>query len=156
MCAHLNEETDHKPGLVVSLLKNKCPRCRRGDLFIESNPYKLGRFMKMPGQCAVCGQPFDMEPGFYYGTGFVSYGLAVAVSVATLVAWWVLIGLSVSDNRFFWWMGINAVILVAIQPLLMRLSRSIWLYFFVYYSPNWRKGDIVHSERINKDQMENW
>ncbi|KIC93126.1 DUF983 domain-containing protein [Flavihumibacter solisilvae] len=156
MCAHLNEETDHKPGLVMSLLKNKCPRCRRGDLFIEANPYKLGRFMKMPQECQVCGQPFDMEPGFYYGTGFVSYGLAVAVSVATLVAWWVIIGLSVSDNRFFWWMGINAVILIAIQPLLMRLSRSIWLYFFVYYSPNWRKGDVVRSERVNKDQMGNW
>lgn len=156
MCAHITEQTDKKPGLLLSLLKNKCPRCRRGNLFIESNPYKLGKFMKMPETCQVCGQPFDMEPGFYYGTGFVSYGLAVAVSVATLVAWWVLIGLSVSDNRFFWWMGVNAVILVAMQPLLMRWSRSIWLYFFVYYSPNWREGDIVQSERINKDQMSNW
>jgi uncharacterized protein (DUF983 family) len=156
MCAHQNEHPDKKPNLLLSIWKNRCPRCRRGNLYLESNPYKLGRFMKMYEQCPVCGQNFEMEPGFYYGTGFVSYGLAVAVSVATLVAWWVIIGLSVSDNRFFWWMGVNAVLLVAIQPLLMRLSRSVWIAFFVYYSPDWQKGDIVHAERINKDQMTNW
>ncbi len=34
----------------------------------------------------VCGQSFEIEPGFWYGTGFVSYALSVAVSVATFIA----------------------------------------------------------------------
>jgi hypothetical protein len=38
----------------------------------------------------------------------------------------------------------------------MRLSRTIWLAFFVPYSANWDKGDIVEPERINQDQMHNW
>lgn len=110
----------------------------------------------MNQSCPTCSQPFEMEPGFYYGTGFVSYALAIAVSVATLVIWWALIGISTSDNRFFWWIGVNAVILVLLQPPLMRLSRSIWLSFFVHYSPDWDKSDIVEPERINRDQANNW
>ena len=25
--------------------------------------------------CPVCSQKYDLEPGFWYGTGYVSYGL---------------------------------------------------------------------------------
>jgi hypothetical protein len=91
--------------------------------------------MKMPEQCPVCGQSFEIEPGFWFGTGFVSYALAVAFSVATFIAWKVLIGFSLADSRLFWWMGVNGVLLVLVQPLMMRLSRTIWLNFFVHYDP---------------------
>jgi len=91
----------------------------------------------MPENCPVCGQLFEIEVGFYYGTGFVSYALAVAISVASFVAWKVIVGMSLDDNRLFWWLGVNAVLLVVLQPLLMRLSRAIWIYFFVWYDPEW-------------------
>lgn len=152
MCAKQN----NKPGLLLSVLGNNCPRCRRGKLFVQKNPYKLKGLMLMNENCPVCGQTTDMEPGFYYGTSYVSYALAVAVSVATFVAWWILIGFSLDDNRFFWWMGINAVILVGLQPVLMRLSRTIWLSFFIRYSDNWSKGDIIKPERVNKALKNAW
>jgi len=145
-----------KPSLILSVLHNNCPRCRRGKLFKHSNPYKLNGMMKMNEKCSVCGQTTDMEPGFYYGTSYVSYGLAIAVSVATLVAWWILIGFSLQDNRFFWWMGTNAVILVALQPLLMRWSRTIWLSCFIWYSPRWNEGDVVVPERTNDNLKNAW
>lgn len=136
MCAH---QTEHKPNLLLSVLQNKCPRCRRGKLFVESNPYRLRSFMKMNENCPVCGQASEPETGFYFGTGYVSYALSIALSVATFVAWWVLIGFSLEDNRLFWWLGINGILLVLMQPLLMRVSRTIWLAFFVYYDENWRR-----------------
>lgn len=145
-----------KPNIILSVLHNNCPRCRRGKLFTNSNPYKLNEMMKMNEQCPVCGQSTNMEPGFYYGTSYVSYALAIAVSVATLAAWWVLIGLSLHDNRFFWWMGTNAIILIAIQPLLMRLSRTIWLSFFIAYSQRWNEGDVVVPERTNDGLKNAW
>jgi hypothetical protein len=80
----------------------------------------------------------EIEVGFYYGTAYVSYALTVALSVTTFVAWWVLIGLSVNDNRFFWWLGLNIALLVILQPYLMRLSKAIWLSFFVRYNANWK------------------
>ena len=113
--------------------------------------------MAMNQQCPVCGQPTEIEVGFYYGTSYVSYALTVAISVASLVAWWVIIGLSVNDNRFFYWMGVNAVFLICLQPWLMRLSRSLWISWFVKYDPDWRSNQPVDtSERLNADQGGNW
>lgn len=145
-----------KPNIVLSVLRNRCPRCRRGELFKTGNPYKIRTVLRMNAKCPVCGQPLDMEPGFYYGTNMISYSLAVLFSGLTFVVWLLTIGFSLKDNRFFWWMGINAVLLVLLQPPLMRLSRSVWIYFFIRYSPRWREGDVVEPERINKEQQNNW
>ena len=153
MCA---DKKDVKPNLILSILKNKCPRCRRGDMFKEPNPYKLKTVLRMNERCPACGQPLDMEPGFYYGTNMISYALAVLFSVLSLLLWALTIGISLKDTRFFWWLGINAVLLVTLQPPLMRLSRTIWISFFVRYSPRWYEGDIIEPERVNKEQMHNW
>lgn len=153
MCA---QQKDERPNIVLSVLRNKCPRCRRGDLYQTSNPYQLKKVLLMHERCTVCTQPLDMEPGFYYGTNMISYVLAFFFSVLTLVLWWFTIGVSLKDSRFFWWMGINAFLLVALQPPLMRLSRSVWIYFFVPYSAQWHSGDVVEPERVNKEQAGNW
>lgn len=95
----------------------------------------------MNEHCPVCGQRTEIETGFYYGTAYVSYAMTVALSVATLVAWWVIIGLSAQDKRFFAWMAFNAVFLILLQPWIMRLSRSIWISWFVKYDPKWETGN---------------
>ncbi|OQP54536.1 DUF983 domain-containing protein [Niastella yeongjuensis] len=135
MCA---EKKDQKPGYIWSLLHHKCARCRAGNMFQTKNAYRLKYLLKMYDKCPVCDQRMEIEVGFYYGTGYVSYALTVAFSVTTFVAWWVLIGMSVHDNRFFWWLGLNITLLVMLQPFLMRLSRAIWLSFFVRYNANWQ------------------
>jgi hypothetical protein len=124
-------------------------------MFKTKNPYAIG-FMNMNERCPVCTQPLDMEPGFYYGTNMISYALAVLICIITFFAWWAIIGFSLHDSRFFWWIGVNAFLLIALQPPLMRISRTVWLAFFVRYSSRWREGDIMESERMNKDQMANW
>jgi Protein of unknown function (DUF983) len=120
----------------------KCPRCRRGPMFTHPNPFKkltLKHIFDMPDNCPVCNQKYDLETGFWYGTGYVSYALAVAISVATFVAWFVLIGVSTEDNRLFWWLGLNIIFLVVIQPWLMRISRVIYIRFFVSYDEEYKK-----------------
>lgn len=113
--------------------------------------------MEMNKECPVCAQPTEIEVGFYYGTGYVSYALTVALSVATLVAWWVLIGFSTEDNRFFYWVIANAVLLIALQPWLMRVARSLWISWFVKYDADWKLHKPDNSgERLNADQAANW
>lgn len=97
--------------------------------------------LDMPRNCEECGQLFELEQGFWFGTGYVSYALAVAFSVATFIAWLVIIGVSYDDNRIFWWLGINGVLLVVIQPWMMRISRVIYLYFFVRYDGDYKKSN---------------
>lgn len=113
--------------------------------------------MEMNKQCPVCGQPTEIEVGFYYGTSYVSYAMSIALSVTSLIAWWVLIGFSTTDSRFFIWLGFNSVLLLVLQPWLMRLSRSIWISWFVKYDPHWNQHKPIDvSERMNADQANNW
>ncbi len=126
-----------RPNYFWSITSMKCPRCRRGQLFKNYSAYNFKHTLDMYEQCEVCSQQFNMEPGFWYGTGYVSYALAVAFSVTTFVLWWLLIGVSVKDNRIFWWLGMNAFALVVLQPWLMRFSRTIYLYFFVRYDKDY-------------------
>lgn len=133
-------EQGRRHGFLGSLLRQKCPQCRQGNMFKDENPYHLKSLFVMYEKCAVCGQRTELEPGFYYGTAYVSYALTVAFSATTFVAWWVLIGLSTHDDRVFWWMGVNGVLMVGLQPYFMRLSRSLWLSFFVRYNGHWREN----------------
>jgi len=144
-------------GYLGSVLACRCPRCREGKLFKNPIGLSLKNNMTMNKTCLVCGQASEIEVGFYYGTSYVSYVLTVGFSVASLVAWWVIIGLSVNDNRFFYWMGFNAILLLSLQFWLMRFSRSLWISWFVRYDPCWEKNQPVDvSERMNAEQANNW
>ncbi len=150
--------TTKSSGYLWTVLTNKCPRCREGELFEDPNMYNLRKVTKMNHTCPVCGQPTEIEVGFYYGTSYVSYFLAVIVCVISLIAWWLIIGFSFEDSRFFWWLGVNAFLLVALQPFIMRMSRTLWLSWFVRYDPNWKVNQINKEtiERIVPEQMGNW
>lgn len=110
----------------------------------------------MNEHCPVCGQRSEIEVGFYYGTGYVSYALTVAISVAVFVAYWVLIGISINDNSLYYYLITNGLTLVVSMPYIMRLSRSIWLSFFVKYDKEWAVKPPPEPERIVKEQMNNW
>jgi hypothetical protein len=148
--------TEGQKESTLNLLKCKCPRCRKGDMFQDSNPWHLKNTMKMNRECPVCKQPFNIEPGFYYGSSYVSYALTVALSVTSFIAWALLIGFSLKDNRLFYWLAINGVLLIALQPYIMRVARTGWLAFFVKYDKDWKANAPVQPERINKEQENNW
>lgn len=142
--------------LIMSIIKCKCPRCRQGDMFEDKNPYHLKRTMKMYETCAVCGQAFNLEVGFYYGAGYSSYAISVAVSVFSFILFALTIGMSVDDYRFLYWIVINAVLLIILQPPIMRIARSMWISFFVSYDSNWRTNKAQAPERTNKTHQNNW
>lgn len=139
----------NKPNYFLSILKMKCPHCRRGDMFKDKNPFHL-RFSKifaMYERCPVCNQKYELETGFWFGTGYVSYALGIALSVFNLIWYWFFFGMSWKDDSIYWWLGVNGIILVVLQPWLMRISRVIYLYFFVYYDEDTaRLPDPAHSQ----------
>jgi endogenous inhibitor of DNA gyrase (YacG/DUF329 family) len=76
------EMREHKPS-ILNLFICKCPRCRKGDMFTDKNPWHLKHTMNMNKECPVCGQPLDIEVGFYFGSSYVSYAFTVAISAIT-------------------------------------------------------------------------
>ena len=140
----MTAEQKPKPNYLWSMFTMRCPRCRRGDMFKNNNPYKklkLSSILDMHERCPVCNQKFDLEPGFWYGTGYVSYALVVLFSAITFVAWWIIIGISADDNRVLFWLLFNAVLIVILQPWFMRFSRVVYLNFFVKYNENYDKEE---------------
>lgn len=121
---------------LATIFFNKCPRCRNAGLFKTRNPYRLKRVFDMHTHCPACGQPTELEPGFWYGTGYVSYVLCVIFSALTLAAYWLIFGISVTDNSVFLWLVLNGALLLVAMPALIRLSRTLYLSFFVQYDPD--------------------
>lgn len=146
---------ERKPS-VFNLFKCKCPRCRKGDMFRHSNPWHLKHTMKMNKECPVCKQPLNIEVGFYYGSSYVSYAMTVAISVITFITWWLFVGISVNDDRVLYWLPVNAVLLLLLQPYLMRVARTGWLAFFVRHDKNWKTNPPRPLERTNEAQEQNW
>ncbi len=112
--------------------------------------------MEMNKLCPVCSQPTEIEVGFYYGTGYVSYLIALVFTGLFLALWALTIGFSFSDKRFLFWIITNAILLVLLQPWLMRFARSLWLSWFVKYDEDWKNNEPEKPERVNAEQENNW
>ncbi|WP_204745131.1 hypothetical protein [Flavobacterium silvisoli] len=98
----------------------------------------------MKPNCTVCGQRTELEPGFYHGTGYVSYALTVGYSIITFVVWLLTTDIGIGDKRIFWWLILNVVSLILLQPWVMRTSRVLWLSWFFHdddaLHPDTKKG----------------
>ncbi|MDI9320805.1 MAG: hypothetical protein QM530_10100 [Phycisphaerales bacterium] len=125
--------SEKAPALLPSILKMKCPNCRKGNMFSNESIFPLASMLNMPDKCSECGQIMELEPGFYYGTGYVSYGLTVALLAAVFVVYWVLIGLSYKDNSIFIALSVAVGSCLLLQAWIMRISRVLYLYMFVKY-----------------------
>ncbi len=86
----------------------------------------------MKERCSICEQRTELEPGFYQGTGYVSYGLTVGFSIITFILWTIITGYTLKDKEIFYWLPLNISALLLMQPWLMRLSRVLWLTMFFH------------------------
>lgn len=130
------------PGLLLSILKMKCPNCRKGDMFTNKSIFPLSQMLDMPEKCPVCGQKYELEVGFYYGTGYVSYALSVGLFFFNLIWYALIFGISYQDNSIYYYLITSVSIVVLLQPWLMRISRVLYLNIFVKYG----RGSTMKSE----------
>ncbi|MDB4196511.1 DUF983 domain-containing protein, partial [Flavobacteriaceae bacterium] len=62
-----------------SIFYNKCPKCHCGKFWHKNNPY-LNIFKDnnlSNDHCEQCKFKYEIEPGFWFGAMYVSYGIAV-------------------------------------------------------------------------------
>ncbi|KSA13318.1 MULTISPECIES: DUF983 domain-containing protein [Maribacter] len=79
----------------------------------------------MNERCSECNFKFEKETGFFFGAMFVSYALAVAQMIISLVLFWYFVDLS--PLRVF---TIIALVTILLSTFNFRLSRSIWIHLF--------------------------
>jgi uncharacterized protein (DUF983 family) len=114
-----------------SIVRFKCPRCRKGNLFVKQNPYSFKKSLDMHERCPVCGQDFKIEPGFYIGALWTSF--PIVILIMTLLSVLLLVYFKMDMNWFF---VALTIILLLLQPIIIRLGRSIWIHLFVGFQGN--------------------
>jgi hypothetical protein len=72
-----------------------------------------------------------IEPSFFFGAMYVAYALSVGVSMLVFLIGSGLLGFEILKS-----IVAVGVILVVLTPLLLRISRMIWINFFVSYDQN--------------------
>ena len=88
----------------------------------------------MHDQCGHCGLVYRIEPSFFYGAMYVSYGVGIAFSVAAFIISYLFFS-STLMQAFIVIFATNIVF----YPLIIRLSRNIWINIFVHYKPELAK-----------------
>lgn len=113
---------------IKSIFTGSCPVCQQHSMYTHRNPYQLSSTLSMHERCPHCNTKFKIEPSFFYGAMYVSYGVGVALAIITFLI--VYFGLRL--NRLQTFFAIVAVLVVGL-PVILRLSRNIWINFFFTY-----------------------
>lgn len=113
---------------IYSIFTGKCPVCHNEPMYKESNAYKLSRTLKMHERCAHCGTKYMIEPSFFYGAMYVSYGVGIVFATAAFVITNLIFGTSLVQA----FIAIVGTLLLTF-PITMRLSRNIWINLFMKY-----------------------
>ena len=99
-------------------------------MYKDSNPYHLSKLFDMRERCGQCGLKYKMEPSFFFGAMYVSYAVGIAFAVAVFVLVYLVAGASLL-NTFI----AIVITLILFLPVIIRISRNIWVNFFIKYTP---------------------
>ena len=123
-----------KGSKLYSILTGTCPKCNEESMYINPNPYALMDTLKIGEKCSHCQTKYRLEPSFFFGSMYVSYGVGIAFAVAAFVISYFIIGSTLTTA----FIAITAT-LVVFMPIIMRVSRTIWINLFIHYDKDWAK-----------------
>ncbi|WP_405222683.1 DUF983 domain-containing protein [Dokdonia sp. Asnod1-B02] len=113
-----------------SIINGKCPVCHNESMYKNPNPYILSETLKMHERCSHCDTKYKIEPSFFYGAMYVSYPVGIAFATAAFVITYLFFEANLV-NSFIAIVGT----MIVFMPVIMRLSRNIWINFFMKYDP---------------------
>ena len=119
-----------KGNKLYSILTGTCPVCHEESMYKDDNPYHVSQLFDMHERCSNCHTKYKMEPSFFFGAMYVSYAVGIAFAVPAFVIPYFFLNVSLL-NTFF----IIVATLFVFLPVIVRLSRNIWVNFFFKYNP---------------------
>lgn len=130
---------------LYSILFGACPKCHQESMYVNKNPYALSEVIKMNESCSHCKTKYEIEPSFFYGSMYVSYAVAVAFAVTTFV-----VSYSIFNSSLLTAFIAIIIALIGLMPIIMRLSRNIWINFFMSYDKELAKNGAVKKDLVKK------
>ena len=117
-----------KGSKLYSILTGKCPRCHQESMYKFKNPYSMLHILDMNKQCSHCKLRYQIEPSFFYGSMYVSYGVGIAFAVVAFL----IAKFAFNFGMVGCFLSIVFVLLLCL-PIIARLSRNIWINGFIHY-----------------------
>lgn len=108
--------------VLKSILTEKCPKCEKGKVFADKGNIFLLRLPRMNTHCSHCNHKFEKEPGYFFGSMFVSY----VVAVGEMIIFFLIANQFIESY-------LKIVVLIGILSIVLstfnfRLSRMIWMH----------------------------
>ena len=113
---------------IYSIFTGSCPVCHNESMYKSRNPYVFSQTINMHERCSHCNTKYAMEPSFFYGAMYVSYGVGIAFATAAFIITNLIFGSSLVQA----FLAILGTLLLTF-PITMRLSRNIWINLFMKY-----------------------
>ncbi len=123
-----------KGSKIYSIIKGTCPKCHEETMYVNKNPYAISETLKMHERCSNCNTKYKIEPSFFFGSMYVSYGVGIAFAVAAFVISYFFFG----ADKFNAFLSIVGT-LIFFLPIILRLSRNIWINLFMKYDKSLAK-----------------
>ena len=117
-----------KGNKLYSILTGSCPKCHSESMYINRNLFMVSQLFKMHERCSQCKTKYKIEPSFFYGAMYVSYGIGIVFAITIFVITFLLIGVSLVNS----FIAITIAIIL-LFPVIARLSRNIWINIFMKY-----------------------
>lgn len=114
---------------LYSIITGTCPVCQNESMYTSSNLYNPSKTQEMNERCSHCGTKYKIEPSFFYGSMYVSYGVGIAIAMAAFVICYFLLNLS----RWNIFLVITSISVLSL-PIVIRVSRNIWINIFMDYN----------------------
>ena len=123
-----------KGSKLYSILTGSCPKCQEESMYVDPNPYNLKNIYTMHDNCSHCGLHYQIEPSFFYGAMYVSYGLNVGLSIATFVVSYLILESSIKTSFI-------AIVVanILLFPFVLRWARNIYINMFVSFDKKFKK-----------------
>ncbi|WGD33654.1 DUF983 domain-containing protein [Olleya sp. YS] len=117
-----------KGSKLYGIFTGKCPKCHEESMYTHPNPYHINKLFSMHDRCSNCHTKYKIEPSFFYGSMYVSYGVGIAFAVAAFVVSYLFLKTTL-NTAFITIIGT----MIVFYPIIIRLSRNIWINIFMSY-----------------------
>tara|TARA_R110002012_G_scaffold308081_2_gene514076 strand:- start:2546 stop:2923 length:378 start_codon:yes stop_codon:yes gene_type:complete len=119
----------NKGSKVYGIVKGVCPKCHNESMYVNKNPYAVTQLFEMHERCSHCNTKYKIEPSFFYGSMYVSYGVGIAFAVAAFVISYLFLN-STLTTAFI----VIVATMIVLYPVIIRVSRNIWINLFMSYN----------------------
>lgn len=122
-----------KGSKIYAMITGCCPKCHEESMYLDANPFNIMKIYAMHEKCSHCKLVYQIEPSFFFGAMFVSYGLGVLIGIFTFLLSYFVFHADLKTSFIA-----IVVALILCNTVIMRWSRNIWINIFVHYDKNWK------------------